>query len=53
MVTMPSRKNVETTEVPVLSTLMVAGSTLAQPTDTQLANLPNIYGKTPGRNALF
>ncbi len=31
---------------------MAVGSTLAQPTDKQLANLPNIYGKTPRRNAL-
>ncbi len=50
---MLSRKNIEMIEVLAWSILMVAGSTLAQLTDTQLANLPNIYGKTPGRNALF
>ncbi len=32
---------------------MEEGLTLAQWTNTQLANLPNIDGKTLGRNALF
>ena len=46
-------KNIEKIGARAWSTLMAAGSTLARPTDTQLANLPNIFGKTPRRNVLF
>ncbi len=38
---------------PAWSTPMGEGSILAQRTNTQLANLPNIDGKTLERNALF
>ena len=49
----PSHKNIETIEALAWKTPMAVGSTLAQPTDTQLANLPDICSKTPRRNALF